>query len=109
MKAHQAGLDRRSFLTVSASAALSAAIGGAARAQVATATALAKTNNGPIIGLVYDGIETFKGVRYGAPPVGALRFAPPQKPAPWSAPADATHFGNAAMQLRSGGSAVAYP
>jgi para-nitrobenzyl esterase len=102
-------LDRRAFLATSAGAALSAATAGMARAQVATATVLANTSNGPIIGLVYDGIETFKGVRYGAPPVGALRFAPPQKPAPWSTPADATHHGNAAMQLRSGGSAVAYP
>jgi para-nitrobenzyl esterase len=48
-------------------------------------------------------------MRYGAPPVGALRFAPPRPPAPWTTPAAAIRLGNPAMQLASGGSAVTYP
>ena len=70
-----------------------------ARAQVAEAiTPVVKTTNGPIVGWVYDGIKTFQGVRYGAPPVGPLRFAPPRKPDPWTQPADASHTGAASMR-----------
>lgn len=101
-------MQRRQFLG-SGAALLLAGSASKAIAQVATAVTTGTTTNGPVIGLVTNGVHSFKGVRYGAPPVGALRFAPPQKPAPWTIPADATHTGNAAMQLRSGGSAVVYP
>ena len=103
------GMHRRGFLSAGAGLALAGSLAGMARAQVATAVTQGKTTSGPVAGLLFDGIHTFRGVRYGAPPVGPLRFAPPQKPQPWTVAADATHFGNAAMQLRSGGSAVAYP
>jgi para-nitrobenzyl esterase len=103
------GLARRDVIAMAAGVAAAAASGGIARAQVATAVTAAKTTNGPVAGLVYDGVQTFKGVRYGAPPLGALRFAAPQKPTPWAEPADASHFGAASMQLRSGGSAVTFP
>src|SRR6516162_5155791 len=101
---------RRDFLLTGAGAALGLALPSRAFGQVATAvTAAVKTTNGPVVGLVYDGIQTFKGLRYGAPPVGPLRFAATKRPDPWTVPADASHYGNASMQLRSGGSAVAYP
>jgi para-nitrobenzyl esterase len=58
-----------------------------------------ETSNGPIRGRREDGqIHVFKGVRYGAPPVGALRFKPPVRPAPWTEPVDAYEYGNRAMQ-----------
>ena len=72
-------------------------------------TAPVKTTNGPVIGLVEAGVATFRGLRYAAPPVGALRFMPPRKPSPWKDPQAAIGFGPAAMQLSSGGSAVRYP
>src|SRR5690242_1221263 len=103
-------LGRREFLRAGAALTALASSGWRARADVASAvTPVVKTSNGPIVGLVYDGIQTFGGIRYGAPPVGPLRFAPPQKPAPWTIPADASHTGSASMQLRSGGSAVGFP
>jgi para-nitrobenzyl esterase len=67
------------------------------------------TTNGPVVGLMETGIATFKGLRYGAPPVGALRWAPPARPAPWKDPAAAISFGPAAMQYASGGGAARYP
>jgi para-nitrobenzyl esterase len=72
-------------------------------------TKVVKTSNGPVQGLVENGVQTFKGLRYAAPPLGPLRFMPPQKPKPWTEMADATRLGAASMQLRSGGSAVSYP
>ena len=67
------------------------------------------TTNGPVVGLMEAGIPTFKGLRYGAPPGGALRWAPPAKPTAWKDPAAAISFGPAAIQYASGGGAARYP
>jgi para-nitrobenzyl esterase len=45
---------------------------------------IAETTAGRIEGTPTDRIVTFKGVPYAAPPVGALRFRPPQPPEPWT-------------------------
>jgi para-nitrobenzyl esterase len=58
-----------------------------------------ETSNGPVRGTTEDGgMYVFKGVRYGAPPVGNLRFKPPVRPKPWTEPADAYEYGNRAIQ-----------
>ena len=41
---------------------------------------LAYTNYGKIRGVYFDGVFRFLGVRYAKPPVGPLRFMPPEKP-----------------------------
>lgn len=102
-----AGLDRRAALGLGAAFALA---GGARAHDIATGvTRPVKTTNGPIVGLVENGVSAFRGVRYGAPPVGALRWAPPQRPEPWKDPALCARYGQASIQLSSGGSAVRYP
>ncbi|MBN2242538.1 MAG: carboxylesterase/lipase family protein [Acidobacteria bacterium] len=58
-----------------------------------------ETSNGPVRGRAEDGnIFVFKGLRYGKPPVGDLRFKPPVRPEPWAEPADAYEYGNRAVQ-----------
>lgn len=45
------------------------------------------------------GIRSFKGIPFAQPPVGALRWRPPQPPTPWTGTYQATHFGPRAIQL----------
>ena len=45
-------------------------------------TRIIDTTSGPVRGLINDGVHTFKGIRYGAPPVGPIRWMPPQRPTP---------------------------
>jgi para-nitrobenzyl esterase len=59
---------------------------------------IADTLTGKIRGAISDGVLSFKGIPYAAPPVGSLRFRPPAKPASWSGVRDATRFGARAMQ-----------
>ncbi|HEX4196605.1 MAG TPA: carboxylesterase/lipase family protein [Caulobacteraceae bacterium] len=61
-------------------------------------TGIVQTTNGPVRGYREDGLQVFKGLRYGAPPIGRLRFQPPQKPEPWSEVADAVALGAPAIQ-----------
>jgi len=50
------------------------------------------TTNGPVRGLANGMVDEFLGIPYAAPPVGALRWRPPQPAASWSGVRDATQF-----------------
>jgi para-nitrobenzyl esterase len=52
-----------------------------------------KTKQGVVAGAEADGIRTFKGIPYAAPPVGPLRWKPPQAAMKWDGVRDATKFG----------------
>lgn len=56
------------------------------------------TSNGPVRGYRDGGLHIFKGLRYGAPPIGALRFRPPVSPGRWTEAADAVALGTPALQ-----------
>src|SRR5499426_161572 len=57
------------------------------------------TAEGPVTGLVRNGVYEFRGIPYAAPPVGKLRWMPPQSVGKWKEPRDATHFGNICAQV----------
>lgn len=59
-----------------------------------------KTDKGKLQGYVSsDGqIRIFKGVPYAAPPIGSLRWKPPQPAAKWHGTRQAVSFGNHCMQ-----------
>jgi para-nitrobenzyl esterase len=52
----------------------------------------AGTVNGAVRGLANGAVDEFLGIPYAAPPVGALRWQPPQPAANWSGVLDATQF-----------------
>ena len=54
---------------------------------------------GKLQGASVSGITTYKGIPYAAPPVGDLRWEPPQPPAHWSGVRPATEFGHDCMQM----------
>ncbi len=59
---------------------------------------------GPVEGHVQDdGVIAFLGIPFAEPPVGALRFQPPQPRAPWTEPLRATAYGPTAPQRASDG------
>src|SRR5438132_925558 len=59
---------------------------------------IVETTTGSVQGRVKDGICDFRGIPYAAPPVGELRFRPPQPVEPWTGVRDATRFGPMAPQ-----------
>jgi para-nitrobenzyl esterase len=51
-----------------------------------------------------NGVTAYKGVPFGAPPVGDLRWKPPQPPAKWTGVRDASKFGASCVQNERGSS-----
>ncbi|MHB1488549.1 MAG: carboxylesterase/lipase family protein [Acidimicrobiales bacterium] len=56
---------------------------------------------GPLRGTRSAGVDSFRAIPYAAPPVGELRFGPPQAALGWDGVLDATRFGPAAAQNAS--------
>jgi para-nitrobenzyl esterase len=71
-----------------------ALIAGAADAQIREA----KVTGGTIAGTAADGLSTYKGIPFAAPPVGALRWKAPQPVRPWSGVKRTIAFGAGCMQ-----------
>lgn len=45
-----------------------------------------------------SGVTSYKGIPFAAPPIGALRWQPPQAAIPWKGVRQADHFGDSCMQ-----------
>ena len=59
-----------------------------------------QVTGGEVQGVVKDGVASFKGIPFAAPPVGELRWKAPQPVKPWSGMRKADAFGPAPMQNR---------
>jgi para-nitrobenzyl esterase len=56
------------------------------------------TDTGSVRGAIADGLRVFRGIPYAAPPVGGLRWKPPQAHARWSGVLATTQFGSSCPQ-----------
>jgi para-nitrobenzyl esterase len=58
-----------------------------------------ETDHGKLAGEEIAGVHVFRGVPFARPPVGALRFAPPQPPVRWRGVREALRPGPASLQV----------
>ena len=64
-------------------------------------TSAVETSGGRVEGTIKRGVQQFRGIPFAAPPVGDLRFRPPQPAEPWVGVLDATRFGPQGLQAPS--------
>jgi carboxylesterase type B len=62
---------------------------------------IAQTDNGAVRGTRVNGVESFLGIPYAAPPTGQLRWRPPQAAPRWTGVRPATRYGNRCPALPS--------
>lgn len=62
-----------------------------------------RIEQGLLAGAERDGVHSFLGIPYAAPPIGDRRWRPPVAPQAWDGVRDATSFGNAAVQTADTG------
>jgi para-nitrobenzyl esterase len=74
-----------------------------AKVRVGTTRREVRVDGGLIRGAVEHGVIAFEGIPYAAPPVGALRWAPPQPVKRWRGIRPALHFGPDCAQLPTPG------
>ncbi len=61
------------------------------------------TEDGPVQGYEQEGVVSFLGIPYAAPPVGPLRWMPPEPPEKWETVRDAGDFGDSCVQTNTFG------
>jgi para-nitrobenzyl esterase len=71
------------------------------------APATVRVDSGEVQGVTADGVASYKGIPFAAPPVGDLRWRPPQPASRWTGVRQAAEFGASCMQGRFGGPAPA--
>jgi para-nitrobenzyl esterase len=97
--------NRASFLTATLMVFAWVAIG--ATAKNADPMVVIATTEGPVRGLRANGVHEFLGIPYAAPPVGNLRWRPPEAHARWKTILTATRMGPSCPQILPGAEAVA--
>jgi para-nitrobenzyl esterase len=60
-----------------------------------------RTDSGLVEGVRENAAVVFKGIPFAAPPVGELRWRPPQAPLPWAGVKNADRFSPVCMQTGS--------
>jgi para-nitrobenzyl esterase len=88
-------MPSRSILAAVAATLALAAAGHAVAADTATVA------EGKLHGATVGQVSSFKGIPFAAPPVGDLRWRPPQAPKAWAGVREATAYGHQCMQMRN--------
>lgn len=64
-----------------------------------TRTVVIRTTQGAVRGIIRNGIQEFLGIPYADPPIGRLRWRPPEPHARWEGVRDATRLGDRCAQV----------
>ena len=80
-----------------------AAVTGVDTAAQSQAPATVRVDTGELQGVADDGVVSFKGIPFAAPPVGEFRWRPPQPAAKWTGVRQAVEFAPSCMQGRGFG------
>ena len=76
-------LARGAVLAVLLGGAGNAAVAQQAETHFPPRTGVVQTDDGPVRGIIRDGVRQFLAIPFAAPPVGHLRWRPPQRPERW--------------------------
>ncbi len=96
------GSRRRCLVLVVAASVCAALASVSAQGQTPALTGVVHTVEGDVQGVVANGVSEFLGVPYAAPPVGELRWQPPQAVIPWMQTLAADKFGKTCAQPARG-------
>ncbi|MBB3260810.1 para-nitrobenzyl esterase [Paraburkholderia bannensis] len=94
----QDGSMRVAALFVSSTLAVVLAACGGSGSSVSSDPTIAATADGAVQGSASNGVIAFKGIPFAAPPVGGLRWRPPQPVTAWSGVRQTTSFVHDCMQ-----------
>jgi para-nitrobenzyl esterase len=97
MRAVRSG--RTLVLTLLAAIAATPASASAARARARAPGDIVTTRSGAVRGSANGSYRLFEGIPYATPPVGSLRWRPPQAAARWTGVRDATRAASPCAQL----------
>lgn len=91
-------MRKRWIASMAAASVFAAAVAGVMLTSSSPDSNVVTTAQGDLVGIVKDDAEWFSGVPFAAPPVGELRWQPPQEPVAWSGVRDARKVGPQCMQ-----------
>lgn len=92
---------RKSFIAlwlIAASIFISASAQETNKSKQKQASTVVKVDGGQLLGVESDGVISFKGIPFAAPPIGELRWRPPQPAPKWTGVRTAAEFGPSCIQ-----------
>ncbi len=78
--------------------AMALACAGDESAPTPDASSLRTLDQGSVVGSASEGVHVWRGIPFAKPPVGELRWRPPQAPEPWAGTLEALSYGEECVQ-----------